>query len=338
MYLYPDPQNATLFDPQESTGAPGGRRPNLAPDFIAACEAAWGLRFQPHPPAPSPNLGEGEQEWESEGERSRGGTRCASPGLWAKLKPLARQMRHEPTPAEDVLWQAVRNRKIAGVKFRRQHVIKRFIVDFYAADPGLVIEVDGPIHDYTREEDALRQAYLESLGLRVIRFTNDQVLHNMDVVLREIEATIPPLRKVERGPGGEVFTPEDVFHYAYAVFHSPTYRRRYAQVERYDGSRVGVSEFLDLVRHEVAAYAIERILGAAAETTAGEAASYTESQVPLDQPTQFYLLWRWGYGEWDVPDGEAVLLSVAVGIDLKVRNRRNEFAAHIGVAERRGRH
>ncbi len=91
---------------------------------------------------------------------------------------------------------------------------------------------------------------------------------------------------------------------------------RYARVERYDGGQVGVSEFLDLVRHEVAAYAIERILGVATETVGEE--RYAESKAPLDQPTQFYLLWRWGYGEWDVPDGEAVLLSTAVGVDLKV--------------------
>ncbi|MDY7075912.1 MAG: DUF1156 domain-containing protein [Chloroflexota bacterium] len=81
---------------------------------------------------------------------------------------------------------------------------------------------------------------------------------------------------------------------------------RYPRVERYDGSRVDVSDFLDLVRHEVAAFAVERIVGDE---------GFSER---LDQPTQFYLLWRWGYGEWDVPDGEAVLLSTAVGIDLKV--------------------
>lgn len=81
---------------------------------------------------------------------------------------------------------------------------------------------------------------------------------------------------------------------------------RYGRVERYDGSHVGVGDFLDLVRHEVAAFAIERIVGEE---------GFSER---LDRPTQFYLLWRWGYGEWDVPDGEAVLLSTAVGIDLRV--------------------
>lgn len=81
---------------------------------------------------------------------------------------------------------------------------------------------------------------------------------------------------------------------------------RYPCVERYDGTPVTVSDFLDLVRHQVAIFALERILG---ERGFGER---------LDQPTQFYLLWRWGYNDWDVPDGEAVLLSTAVGIDLHV--------------------
>ena len=86
---------------------------------------------------------------------------------------------------------------------------------------------------------------------------------------------------------------------------------RYARVERYDGSRVDASDFLDLVRHEVAAFAIDRIVGKVEDGRPG----FSER---LDQPTQFYLLWRWGYGEWDVPDGEAVLLSTAVGIELPV--------------------
>jgi very-short-patch-repair endonuclease len=100
-----------------------------------------------------------------------------------KLKPLTRQMRREPTPAEAVLWGRLRNRQLCGVKFRRQHVIERFVVDFYSAAPGLVIEVDGPIHEYTQEEDGIRQSYLEGLGLRVLRFSNVEVLRETDAVL-----------------------------------------------------------------------------------------------------------------------------------------------------------
>ena len=97
------------------------------------------------------------------------------PELWARLKPLAREKRAEPTEAEDRLWQALRRRG-AGSKFRRQHTIDRFSVDFYCAGARLVVEVDGPIHEFTRADDAIRQEHLKSLGLRVLRFKNEEVL------------------------------------------------------------------------------------------------------------------------------------------------------------------
>ncbi len=106
--------------------------------------------------------------------------------LWEKLKPLARQMRREATAAENRLWQRLRNKQILGYKFRRQHAIDRFIVDFICNQAQLVIEVDGEIHDYTQEEDGIRQDFLESQGLRVIRFRNEEVLNNIDGVVKEI--------------------------------------------------------------------------------------------------------------------------------------------------------
>ena len=108
------------------------------------------------------------------------------PELWAKLKPLAREMRHEPTPAEEKLWQQLRGRRFQSIKFRRQHAIERFIVDFYCADARMIVEVDGPIHEYTPEEDAIRQEFLEALGFQVIRFTNGDVMQSLDVVLERI--------------------------------------------------------------------------------------------------------------------------------------------------------
>jgi very-short-patch-repair endonuclease len=109
-----------------------------------------------------------------------------APELWKKLKPLVRQKRRAPTPAEKVLWQRLRDHRLAGSQFRRQHAIGRFIVDFYCAQARLVIEVDGPIHNGTPEEDAARQDYLERLELRVIRFTNDDVLDRTEDVLKRI--------------------------------------------------------------------------------------------------------------------------------------------------------
>lgn len=112
-----------------------------------------------------------------------------TPEWWERLKPLARQNRYEPTSAESRLWQCLR-RNALDVHFRRQHAIERFIVDFYCASANLVVEVDGAIHEYTTEEDALRQEYLESLGLRVVRFTNQQIFDDLEQVLLHIRQVL----------------------------------------------------------------------------------------------------------------------------------------------------
>jgi 5-methyltetrahydrofolate--homocysteine methyltransferase len=76
------------------------------------------------------------------------------------------------------MWVLVRDGRIDGFTFRRQHGIEAYLADFYCAEAGLVIEVDGPIHSSQQEQDAYRQMILEILGLRVIRFTNYNVLNN----------------------------------------------------------------------------------------------------------------------------------------------------------------
>jgi very-short-patch-repair endonuclease len=160
------------------------------------------------PPSPLPASEEGESENDSP-HRLRGGVRggvntvernIKTPVPWQTpreiydlLKPLARQMRKEPTLAEGHLWRYVRDKQIFGYKFRRQHAIDRFIVDFYCPDANLIIEVDGSIHDYTQKEDALRQAYLESLNLTVVRFTNDEVLHHTNDVVNQIKNLLQKL-------------------------------------------------------------------------------------------------------------------------------------------------
>ena len=113
-----------------------------------------------------------------------------SPELWEKLKPLAIQKRKEPTEAENALWEKLRDRQINNAKFRRQHSIDRFIVDFYCSEAHLIIEVDGSIHEYTQDEDKLRQEFLESLGHQVIRFSNEEVLNSIDKVLEKIKTAL----------------------------------------------------------------------------------------------------------------------------------------------------
>jgi very-short-patch-repair endonuclease len=145
--------------------------------------------------------------------RRPGAQRWQAPSeLWQKLKPLAREMRTLPTAAEDALWQRLRGRGAGGMKFRRQHAIERFVVDFYCSEARLVIEVDGEIHEYTREQDGARQEFLEQQGLRVVRFSNDEVRDNIRGVLSTIEAHASsterrsPLSAGRRGAGGEVAT------------------------------------------------------------------------------------------------------------------------------------
>jgi very-short-patch-repair endonuclease len=103
--------------------------------------------------------------------------------LYDKTKLLAREMRAQQTAAEAHLWQHIRKDQILGFKFRRQHTIDRFIVDFYCTKAHLVIEVDGSSHDEQLENDQLRTEFLESRGLRVLRFTNGEVLKQIDAVI-----------------------------------------------------------------------------------------------------------------------------------------------------------
>ncbi len=115
-----------------------------------------------------------------------------APHQWGKLKPLAREMRHEPTPAEERLWQSVRNRRMNGVKFRRQHTIEYFIVDFVCLEQHLIIEVDGSVHEDAAQQqyDAERQAHLEGRGFRILRFTNGDVFQSLPAVLEVIGAAL----------------------------------------------------------------------------------------------------------------------------------------------------
>ena len=105
-----------------------------------------------------------------------------------RLIEEAKRMRKEPTEAEAALWELLRDKKL-GDKFRRQHLIDDFIVDFVCLSKNLVIEVDGGYHnDLTQKEyDEQRTLFLNEKGFRVIRFTNEEVLGNTEAVLKEIK-------------------------------------------------------------------------------------------------------------------------------------------------------
>ncbi|MDX1998080.1 MAG: endonuclease domain-containing protein [Thermoanaerobaculia bacterium] len=103
------------------------------------------------------------------------------------VRSIAKEMRRRSTLAEQALWQLLRGRRHLGLKFRRQAPVGRFVVDFLCHSRRLVVEVDGGIHLGKSAEDAARTLELEGLGFRVIRFTNEVVLHQPELVLRDIE-------------------------------------------------------------------------------------------------------------------------------------------------------
>ena len=103
----------------------------------------------------------------------------------------ARALRQRMTAAERVLWQRLRGGRLLGLRFRRQQIIAGFIVDFYCHTARLVIEVDGPVHVFQPDYDAARDDALRLAGLRVLRVSNDDVLHRLPSVLQQIADACP---------------------------------------------------------------------------------------------------------------------------------------------------
>lgn len=102
------------------------------------------------------------------------------------LKAYAREMRKTMPDAEQLLWYLLRNRRISGAKFRRQHPIGRYIVDFYCHEKLLAVELDGSQHSEQQVYDQRRDADLNRLGIRVLRFWNSQMLQETEAVLESI--------------------------------------------------------------------------------------------------------------------------------------------------------
>ena len=131
-------------------------------------------------------------------------TRRTQPSGYAR----ARQLRNTPTPAEQKLWACLRDNKLNGTGFRRQYAIGNYVVDFCSVKKKLIIELDGGGHLKQEEYDTERTHFLEAHGYRVIRFWNNQVLEDLDAVVRAIQfalsskpwrSTRPPPRRRGRG-------------------------------------------------------------------------------------------------------------------------------------------
>ena len=103
-----------------------------------------------------------------------------------EIQQRAKELRQQMTPAERVLWEHLRAKRLKGLKFRRQHPLGPFIVDFCCPEHRLVIEVDGGVHELQKECDEARTEQLEAYGYRVLRFRNEDVLHRLEDVLEAI--------------------------------------------------------------------------------------------------------------------------------------------------------
>jgi very-short-patch-repair endonuclease len=111
-------------------------------------------------------------------------------GVPSDVQKAVRSLRDNMTDAEELLWSALRNKQLLGLRFRRQHAVGNCILDFYCPAYKLAIEVDGAVHDDRQTEDALRTQKLEQHNYQVLRFHNEEIRHDLNQVLQRIITAI----------------------------------------------------------------------------------------------------------------------------------------------------
>ena len=99
---------------------------------------------------------------------------------------LARKLRQNMTPAEKILWERINKKELGGHRFRRQHPIHRYILDFYCHSKMLAVEIDGPVHDDRVEYDQYRDEVLKSTGIETLRFSNHKIENAIEEVIESI--------------------------------------------------------------------------------------------------------------------------------------------------------
>ncbi len=147
--------------------------------------------FRLTPPSPA-ERGTESSPSEKKYNKVPDGVATADKRIWEKLKEFSRENRKNQTEGEKRLWEELRNSNL-GFKFRRQHAIQKFIADFVCLSKGLVVEVDGEIHNDQKEYDEYRTQFLREYNFEVIRFTNDEVLSNTLEVKKAISAKLSSL-------------------------------------------------------------------------------------------------------------------------------------------------
>jgi very-short-patch-repair endonuclease len=286
LYIYPDTNAQQTIDtsPNPSEGGELGRVPNLNAEIVNQLAEKLGLRFtneKETQTSPNPSKG-GGQEGSSKNSAveeqviQRPGYITANLHNYPYIKDIREKLKENQTEAEKLIWGCLRNKK-TGHKIRRQHIIDNFITDFVCLPKKVVIEIDGGIHLEQKEQDELRTFTLNEKGYKVIRFTNEEVfadaelvarkikevLDNRETVLNDDESENPFLGEDVLSPsfggvrGGQIsgedtFAPIDILDYIYAVLHSPTYREKYKEFLKIDFPRVpypkDVETFWQLVK------------------------------------------------------------------------------------------
>jgi 5-methyltetrahydrofolate--homocysteine methyltransferase len=177
--------------------------------------------------AKAPSQGEGGKEF---------GYMWADPLTYPLLKEFALHHRSHPTQAEEVLWNLLKTKQLEGYKFRRQHIIGHYIADLVCLDRGLIIEIDGLIHQLpeNKESDEIRTSSLNRLGFKILRVTNEQVLNETEETLALISSTLKNQQSIKEDSnlsspfGGQGATHDFMGAFAVTVHGAKKYVEKFA--------------------------------------------------------------------------------------------------------------
>jgi len=148
-------------------------------------------------PTPNPSQREGLLNLRNDFPNYRGGFRFSG------LVELAKELRSKQTSAESIFWELIRNRKFLDLKFRRQHQIGEYVVDFYCHEKRLIVELDGEVHDLPEQQrhDEIRDKYLTALGNQVVRFQNAELLNDPETVFEKLSSLLSRWERPGEGCG-----------------------------------------------------------------------------------------------------------------------------------------
>jgi very-short-patch-repair endonuclease len=138
------------------------------------------------PTSPNPSKGGESKVPNSSGNKKLPGYVTANLQIYKFIKGIREDLKKNPTEAEKIIWEYLRNSK-TGYKIRRQHIIDNFVVDFVCLSKKVIIEIDGEIHLYQQKNDIIRTNTLNEKGYKVIRFTNNEVFANPQIVALKVK-------------------------------------------------------------------------------------------------------------------------------------------------------